>query len=189
MKRNKGEYGYIKYATIRSLIFTVILFAMALGLFFIGYLTLHTKKSLWSVFAVLGILPASKSLVGTIMYCRFGSLTSDQYSRYKSAIGNVQTIFENVLTTNSRSFYLPAISYCERNIIGFYNGTQGDCEEIKEHITHVFQNEGFKDFTIKIFSKEEDYLNRVSELNKMCDENTSNEPMAQFLHIITTVSL
>ena len=69
--RLKGTIGYIKKQLVFEIIKTLVLFAMALGLFFIGYFTLHTKKSLWSVLAVLALLPACRSLVTVIMFARF----------------------------------------------------------------------------------------------------------------------
>ena len=63
----KGTKGYIRKQLIFEIIKTFIMFAMAFGIFLIGYLTLGTKRSLWSVFAVLALLPASKSLVGVII--------------------------------------------------------------------------------------------------------------------------
>ena len=79
MRELKGTFGYIRKQTLFEAVKTVVLFAMALGIFMIGYKTLGTKKSLWSVFAILALLPASKSLVGLIMLLRFRSLPESDF--------------------------------------------------------------------------------------------------------------
>ena len=95
----RGTFLYITKQRRFEIIKTVILFAMAFGIFFIGLATLHTKKSLWSVFAVLALLPACKSLVGVIMFARFSSLNEAEYERFSSAAGDLTSLYENVITT------------------------------------------------------------------------------------------
>ena len=114
----KGTKGYINRQRAFELIKTLLLFAMALGIFFMGLLTLHTKKSLWSVFAVLALLPACKSLVGFIMFARFSSIKDEEYSRYEDVCSGVERIYENVLTTSDRSYYVPVICSIGKNVIG-----------------------------------------------------------------------
>ena len=115
----KGSYGYLRSQFIFELIKTLVLFAMAFGIYLIGLINLGTNKSLWSVFAILAMLPACKALVGAIMLGRFRSLDAAVYSKYEKSLGQVSRLYENVLTTSKKSYYLPVIA-CENNtLIGY----------------------------------------------------------------------
>ena len=62
-KALKGNYGYIKAKRNRVIIRTIIFFAISLAIFVAGYITTGTRKNLFTIVAVLGCLPACKSLV------------------------------------------------------------------------------------------------------------------------------
>ena len=83
--KNKGEWGYIDYQRKRVMLITLVLYVCAIGMYLLGYLTLHTNKSIWSVLAILAGLPASKSMVSLIMFLRFRSLAGEDYDQYRDA--------------------------------------------------------------------------------------------------------
>ena len=71
MKRvGKGEYGYIAYQRKVVIIRTVIFFAVSIAIFIAGYVTTGTRRNLFTIVAVLGTLPACKSLVNLIMFTK-----------------------------------------------------------------------------------------------------------------------
>ena len=66
-KVKKGTYGYIKYQKIRTFLITFILFLIPMVIYVTGYIQTKTKLNLFTFVAILGCLPACKSLVGLIM--------------------------------------------------------------------------------------------------------------------------
>lgn len=174
MREYKGTYQYIKKQTITELIKTILLFAMALGIFFIGYLTLGTKKSLWSIFAVLGLLPASKSLVGLLMLLRFRSLSSDIYRSLKEACGNLIPLYENIITTTQKTYFLPVILYANSNLIAYCENSKDSNKTLSKHIEDVLKRSGHKGITVKIFDEREDFVKRASEMNSNFNSDEVN---------------
>lgn len=172
----RGTHEYLKKQLIFEIIKTLLLFAMALGIFFIGYFTLHTKKSLWSVIAVLAMLPACKSLVGVIMFARFKSLDSSEYNSFKSAAGNIPLIVENVITTSQQSYYIKAIACKDNTVVGYLDCKKSsDAKTVNEHLATVLKNGGHKNVTVKIFDKKDDFLKRVAQMNdNLSDGGTTN---------------
>ncbi len=183
----KGTYGYIKKQRTFEIIKTIILYAMAFGIFFIGYITLGTKKSLWSVFAVLALLPACKSLVGVIMLARFSSLTKDVYDRYKNAAGKISSLYENILTTNEKTYYIPFICCGGGSLMLLAKGYNEDEKKLKAHMSDVLNTAGHK-ATVKLFFDEEDMFVRLSEINDKysADDGSVND---RILNTIKAVSL
>lgn len=174
----KGTFEYIKKQRIFEIIKTIILFAMAMGIFIIGYVTVGTKKNLWTVFAILAMLPACKSFVGVVMFARYKSLTKDIYELYLSKAGSINCLYENVLTTSKKSYYIPVLACCDNTVIAYMPTSKSiECREIKEHLETVLKNGGHKGVVVKIFDKEDDFLNRLVQMNDNLDnsDNISNQ--------------
>lgn len=181
----KGTYGYIRKQFRFELIKTIILFAAAFGIFFIGYLTLHTKRSLWSVFAVLALLPASKSLVGVIMFARFRSLTEDVYDRYSRAVSGITTLYENIITTRERSFYIPVICINGHNVFCYRPKDESSKDALKDHMDNVFKTAGYN-VTFKIFDDEEAFLARAVQIrDKQTDEAVLSAKIADTIKAVS----
>ena len=66
----KGDPGYIKAEQKRRMLITALLFAVPLLIFFSALFYFKTRLTIWTVIAVVGCLPACKSLVSLIMIFR-----------------------------------------------------------------------------------------------------------------------
>ncbi|MBO4904817.1 MAG: hypothetical protein J5367_06305 [Lachnospiraceae bacterium] len=178
----KGTYGYIRKQTIFEIVKTLVMFAMAFGIFLIGFLTLGTKKSLWSVFAVLALLPASKSLVGVIMLARFRSLGEELYLRLSDAAGQLPALYENILTTQERTFFVPVICYASGDLIAY---NEKDAAGVKEHLDKVFAAAGTS-VSVKVFSDEAGFEKRARQMAENLRADTKYESV---FNTIKAVSL
>lgn len=171
LKQEKGVYGYINKQRVIEIIKTVIMFACAIGLYLIGYLTLKTNKSLWTIFAVLSVLPAAKSCVSMIMFIRFSSISSDDYNKIRTVKGSIPTAYEYVFTTSEKAYFVKACSCVDSTIIALYDckAKFDNSNELKEHMNSAIEREGLKGYSLKIYTKMEDYLARLHELEEKFD--------------------
>ena len=183
---HRGTFGYIRKQRRFEIIKTVVLFAMAFGIFFIGLATLHTRKSLWSVFAVLALLPACKSLVGVIMFARFSSLDAEDHKRYTEASGKLLSLYENVITTKEKAYYIPVICIREGNVIAYRKNNGNDNKALKDHMESVLSAAGHK-ATFFIFDNERSFLERASQMSREYTGTSSREE--QIAATIKAVSL
>jgi len=181
----KGSYLYIKRQTIFEIIKTVILFLMAFGIYLIGYLTLKTNKSLWSIFAVLAMLPAAKSLVGVIMFLRYRSLPADLYNKFEEIKGNIPALYENIITTEKKSYFLPCICLYANTIISYSECKNSkDVKSVNEHLENVLKAGGHKGFSIKVYDNEESFLARLKQMRENLSED---EKLLSTEAIFTTI--
>lgn len=172
-KKTKGEWGYIDYQRKRVLLITLVLYVCAIGIYLLGYLTLHTNKSIWSILAVLAVLPASKSMVNLIMFLRFRSLNMSDFEEYKEAGSDAPALYEAPFTTYEKTFFTEALM-CRNNTVSVcYLGKPGkkdshdkDMKALSDHLVNVLSNDGFKDATVKVFDSKKDYCNRLTKINE-----------------------
>ena len=184
----KGTYGYVKKQTYFEILKTVLLFAMAFGIFAIGYLTLGTKKSLWSVFAVLALLPASKSMVSMIMFLRYRSIDIALYDKVTKAAGAVPLLFELIFTTSDKTYFVESVGYSKGSLIA-YSSRKDISGPLNKHFNNVLANGGYKDISVKVFDNLEDYLNRLAEMNSHLKETDANKNADSIFTTLKAVSL
>ncbi|MCR4806472.1 MAG: hypothetical protein K5857_02240 [Lachnospiraceae bacterium] len=172
-KKAKGEWGYINSQRKRVMLITLVLYVCAIGMYLLGYYTLKTNKSIWTILAVLAILPASKSMVNLIMFLRFKSLPEDLYIRYREANGNAPTLYEAPFTTYEKTYFAESLM-CRNNtvILSVPKGAGGkggndNNKKLNEHLLNVLKNDGFTDVTVKVFDKADDYTERALALSGM----------------------
>ena len=174
MIKKKGSAGYISFQHIYTILRTLLLFASAFGIFALGYFTLHTRKNLWTILAILCVLPAAKSAVNMIMFLRFHSLKITQRELIEKTAGEVPLLWDNILTTPERAYYLPVIAYSNHSLITYLGNRAKEPEKIKEHLNECLKLENLT-ITVKLFESEAAFLKRLDEIGQKYDPHTDAE--------------
>ena len=196
-KISKGEWGYISYQRKRVLLITLVLYVCAIGIYLFGYLNLHTTKNLFTIVAVLGILPASKSMVNLIMFLRFRSLPAGIHEDYQKASDGVCIIYETPFTTYEKTFFVEATACRNKTLICSCPADKTadknkapdrmqDAKSLTEHLQGILKNEGYKDITVKIYDNREDFNKRAGELAsiKQADERADKAILETLLSVV-----
>ena len=169
MKEKKGYYGYVKKERMKRFLITLALFAIPLLLFVTGYLTTKTTKNLFTVVAVVGCLPACKSLVGLIMILLVKPMKEKDYREIKSHVGKVLVGYELYITSYENSEFVCAAAVHGGQIICYSDRLKNPPEILEDHIAKLMQQNGFKE-QVKVFTRREQFLDRLDSLNAHYEE-------------------
>lgn len=180
MKRiKKGQPGYIRYRRNFHLIFALILFAMAISLYIAGIKATGDNKNLLTVVAILGMLPASQSVVTCILGFRANSCDKERIEKINHQISDEMiSLFDLYFTTYDKNYPINHIVMKSNCVCGIMGKTKHSTQEFEKYIEETFSKNGIKGISIKIFdnSMEEKYLNRINELKKLENANTEQQP-------------
>ena len=189
MKKQKGEIGYIKSQRITKLIHTIIMFGLSISMYLFGLYHLNTNKSLFTVFAVLGMLPASKSLVITIMYYRARECSDIIYNKISGIIKD-NILYSLYLTMPQKSCTIDVMNFYNNTIIAYASG-KINIDVTQEHILSILKSNGYDNITIKIFNNYEQYCSRIEQLKdkNMLPEDKEIKSIHNIMHIIKQISL
>ncbi len=171
-KAVKGTYGYLHLKKNIVLIRTIAYFAIALALFFIGFLTAGTRKNLLTVVAVLGLLPASKSFVNLIMYLKATGCSASAREAVAREEGNLIGMYDMYFTSYKKNYAVSHMVVEGKNICGYTENASCDVRACEEHLTDILKQSGYKDMTVKIFNDRNKYLERLKQLNHLEHEKT-----------------
>lgn len=163
----KGTRNYIDTQKKYELIRTFIFFFIPLSLFAAGYITTKTKVNLLTIVAVVGVLPACKSLVGAIMFLKHSSLSKEYADKIDALNHELPELFDMVFTTYDKSHVVSHMVIVGNTVCGFTEDKNFKEKEFNTHIQNVLKTDGYKNVTVKVFSDIKKYTERLEQLKSL----------------------
>lgn len=177
----KGTADYIKSQRIYELTRTILYFAISISLFLAGWFTTGSKMNLLTVISVLGCLPASKSLVETIIFFRFHGLPKEDVPAFMEASKGLNSLYDLAFTSYERNFEILHMVLKGNMIIGYTNQKKFDEKAFNKHLEDRLKADHIMHVTIKIFTDKDKYFDRISSLKEVTPEKDLSA------EIITTI--
>ncbi len=177
----KGTRNYLNSQKKYEIIRTIIFFAIPLSLFIAGYMATKTRMNLLTVVAVLGCLPASKSLISCIMFLRFKSCSNSTCDRLDNCSYNLTELYDMVFTTYSKTYNIAHMVIKENTICGYTEMKNFTEKDFNEHVLKVLKIDGHKNITLKIFTDLNKYIERINQLNVLESETENSMEIAETL--------
>lgn len=169
-KAVKGQYEYIKSQKKRTVLRTVLMFALSLSIFLFGMWYFDTKKNFCTVIAILGCLPASKSAVNMIMFLRAKGCTEQTKTRIQSYIGELTQLYDMYFTSYEKNYQISHMVICGSVVCGYSEDSKCDEKACEKHLDTVLKQGGLKKVTVKIYKDIEKYCEGIRNLT---DQKTS----------------
>lgn len=167
----KGNFGYIHNKRIQVLIRTILFFGISLAVFLVGYLTTHTKQNLLTIVAVLGCLPACKSMVGLIMIFRATGCSEKAREAIQPAEGRLIGMYDMYFTSYQKNFAISHMVVEGKVILGYTEDPKCDLKACQEHLHTMLSQAGFQDRVVKISDQLPKYCEQLQKLNASEDKN------------------
>lgn len=167
----KGSFGYLKEKRNSVFIMTVLMFAVSLSLLIAGIVTTGSNKNLLTIVAVLGCLPACKSAVSLIMYCKATGCSENARNAIEIVKGELVGMYDMYFTSYKNNFPVSHMVVEGKNICG-YTEKSFDTGLCEAHLEMILKQSGYKDYTIKIFTDLVKYTDRLSQMNNIDREKT-----------------
>lgn len=181
----KGEKNYLKNQREYEILKTAGLFVISAAVFLIGLFTTGSKMNLLTIVAILGCLPACKCLVELIMFIRYKSCDKQLADMFEAATGEKAYAFDRVFTSYDKNFVVDHLIVTGSSIIGYTHDSKFDESKFNEHIIKYLKAENIKDVTIKIFSDDKKYIERLNSLS----DSESTEKDMNILGVLLSISL
>ena len=171
---SKGDFGYLSSEKKRRILITSILFAVPLLIFFTALLYFHTRLTIWTVVAVVGCLPACKSLVSLIMIFRARPLDASVYKKISQHAGKLtmsyemyrlDMAYEMYMTFYEKSASIDAFAICGNVVVGYSSDPKINLAFMEQEAQKILRGNGFK-VNVKIFTRLEQFLERLDSKNE-----------------------
>lgn len=180
----KGTKEYIISQRKYELIRTILYFGLSFALFIAGYITTGTRNNLLTIVAVLGCLPASKSLVGTIMYFKYKSLNHEHADLIEQHSEGLFCLYDLVFTTRDKTYPVLHMTIRNQNVIGYTESVKISVKDCEAHLKTILQIDHHTDISLKIFSDINQYTDRMEQLKGLADDNIRDMSISNTLKSI-----
>ncbi|MCD8068138.1 MAG: hypothetical protein LUE87_04475, partial [Lachnospiraceae bacterium] len=160
----KNTYRYIDTQKKYEIIRTALLFGVALALFAGGYAATETRNNLLTVVAILGCLPASKSLVSAIMFCRFHSASGEIHQAVAAFDETQDTLYDLVFTTQKVNYVADHCCLIGNELVLLAQDRTVDKKGLEAHLHEMLRKAGVGKVNIGIFTELRRYTDRLNAL-------------------------
>ena len=172
-KIKKGDYGYVKAERKKRLITTIILFLIPLMAYIGGVIVTETNKNIITIVALVGCLPACKSMVGLIMIFLVKPMEKSHYEKIAQHTGDLVMSYEMFLTTYEKNTFVESFAVCGNKVIGFSSHIKGSAQFVEEHVRKILKQNGYKT-EVKVLTELKPFLERLDYLNQHKEELTKD---------------
>ena len=166
----KGTKNYLdsqkKYEWIR----TVLYFAISLSLFAAGIITTGTRNNLLTIVAVLGCLPACKSLVEAIIYSRYHSLDDKDAEIIEANSEGLYCLYDLIFTSREKTYPVYHMVVCGNTVVGYMPSKKLSEADCAKHLDSCLKIDNFKDISIKLFQDVHKYASRLEQLKELSQD-------------------
>lgn len=175
MKATKGCFGYLKIQKKKEVIKTILFFGLSAAIFLMGYLSTGTKMNLLTVVAVLGCLPASKSMVSMIMYLKAGVCSQECYEQLLPYTDGTKMLYDLYLTSYQKNFQISSAAVKNQVVCGYTEDAKCDLAAGEKHIAAMLSQSGYDNLTVKLFSDFGKFKERLIQLQSVAEKKEEKE--------------
>ena len=180
----KGQRNYLDTQKKYEIIKTLVFFALPLAIYIMGYVSTGSNANYLTVVAVVGFLPACKSLVQMIMYLRYKSCPGALAERIEESKGILADIYDCVFTAYQDTFKVDHLVVCGNTVCGITTDKAFKDKEFQAHLDKIFKADNIKNVTIKVFTDESKYIERLRQLQELeADEKLTASIIATLLSV------
>jgi len=188
-KYTKGTKGYWEAGWKRNCAVCLVMFGISFGILGIGIFITGTKFNYLTIAAVLGMLPAARTLISAIMFYKAKAYTPVEklYDDIERT-GCDNIIYELYMTGYSKSFAVAALVADEGGISALLSDDKADAEAAAEHVKTLMEQNGFKGKKIKFYkTTENDKF--IARLQHLAQNGNDSDDSTEILELMTQISL
>lgn len=182
----KNTYGYINSQKKYELIRTIVYFGVSISLFIAGYMATKSKMNLLTVVAVLGCLPASKSLVSTIMFFRYHSCSVDVKNTVSLPSEGMECLYDLVFTTEKATYVVAHAAYKSKCLVLYAEKTL-DTAGLEAHLQDYMKKANISGVNVKVYTDLKKYTERLEQLKAL--EREEGKQALEVLQLIKEITL
>ena len=182
----KGDYGYLRRQQQKIGLLTGVLYAVALIMYFTAKAYFKTNQNLFTILAVVVLLPAAKQTVNLIMLLRAGECPDGIHQKVERHVGSLDAAYDLYFTSEKKNFNIRHLAVGGKSIAAYSNDPKCDPAAGEQHIRQMLQANGIHGYQVKIFTNLSSYLTRVDQLRELESEGQADhEKLFALLYRIT----
>ncbi len=190
MKAKKGTPNYITKRKKYVLIKTLAEFGIVTALLILGILETGSRLNMLTLAAVLGCLPASKTLVELIMLLPHKSISATQAEEICACTESLTMAYDMIITSSKKIMPIESVSISGNTICVFASSSKIDIAYTEQYLKQMLNENQLTKVSVKLFKDFDAYLIRIKEMNRHAkgEERRKNHE-EKIRHVLLNISL
>ena len=181
-KFEKCEYGYLNWQKRRQLLAVIVQILIAAAIFVIGYvLNDNSKNNVFTIIAVLFVLPMAKHLVEVIILLPYRTPSAELYETVMNTARPDAFVFSDyVFTSQEKVMYLSSMVVQGNEIIGLIGREKENVSYIKSYLERSMKQRSLP-YKIIICTEEAEYFGKIKATASKAEEEAVFLETLEFL--------
>ena len=191
MKVTKGNPGYIKNRKWKIILKTVLQFGIVAALLVLGIMETESRLNVLTLVAVLGCLPASKSLVEVIMLFPHRSINQSMSHEIQEKTSELTVVYDLIFTSEKHIMPVDCVVISDNTICGYTSNVKTDAVFAAKHIKQILYANQFTNVSVKIFDNYTAFVTRAEGMNNIAavEKNDTKKKEEKIRQVILNISL
>lgn len=181
MKVEKGNQGYITSRKKIDLIWLLAFVALGIAIFLVGYFVTRTRANIFTVMAVLLVLPGAKRMVALFVMLPRKSVDKERYDHIRNVVGEGHLYTDYVFTSTDKIMHLDFLFVKNGNVLCVIAPSKQDVPYMKKYLTDSVHRIS-EHYHVKFFDNDETFLKQVQRLSNVEADVTREKALLDFLH-------
>ncbi len=185
MNVEKGCAGYINRRKKNAFIGVLCMVIIGITVFIVGlFLNNMSNRNIFTVAAVLFVLPGAKYLVRFIVMFPYHSVDEERYNKIKEYLDDRMELYTDlVITSSEKVMFLDFIVIGNNQVVGLI-GERQDLSYIRKYLGTGVLNWG-DDYKVKIVDSEKVFINELKSIEPAdVDEEEENNVKSYIMSLI-----
>lgn len=174
MRIEKCCPGYISNRKKISALWLLFYVAIAAGIFLAGYFLTHTRANVFTVLAVLLVLPAAKRVVNLIVMLPKKSVPEERYHAVEKEAGKAVILTDYVFSSTEKIMHLDFVVIKNGNVMAVVAPSNQDVEYMKKYFTDCV-HKAASSYHTAFFETDEQLIKRLKTLGGSEDGQDADE--------------
>lgn len=182
-KATKGEYGYFANERKKRLLLTVLFALVPAAIFIAGLVLTGSEKSLFSIIAIVMVIPFAMSFTGFVTVMTKKSIAKEEYEKILPHTEGLLMVYELYVTHEKASTFVDAAAICGNNVVGLVTDKKGDPSFTREYMEKTLRGAGFSGISVKLMTDVDKFCERLDGMSAHADslrEGLKYKPDARY---------
>lgn len=182
---DKGSFNYIKRRKKRQGILSLIMFGIAFGIFLLGLcLNKFDKSNVFTILAVLFVLPSTKMLISFIILLPFHSVDRERYEEVIAAVPEDVNLFTDVVFSSTERVMMLDFLVIDHHYLICYSGKKDSLKVMEQYLRDGVTKRAFN-FKVEAFDDFKRFKHRVSKLK--LEESQKGEDYQELMEYVKSL--
>lgn len=173
--------GYIRNQKKVSFLWLFLFAAIGVAIFLTGYLLTHTRANIFTVAAVLVVLPAAKRIVNLVVMLPRSSVERERYDKMKVAVGDAVLYTDYVFTSTEKIMHMDFVVIKNGNVLGVTAPSKQDTGYMDKYVSDSIHKLA-PEFKVRLFDTDEKLIKYLSDMAETETPPEREKKVAEYLH-------